>query len=340
MNPSTRRHAALSFALLTFGLLGAISAPAAAERPAADDPPAFVLETAGGRQQAGTGTYCWAGVCVRKIGVLTEPSPLTTESPISATLRLEAEDAPTSLSGAIYPVTERDTVDSGEGWRAWRPSGEGAALAVDPALEQPLTLELAPGWYLLQLVAIWERAEPERDDVIYGFFLEVVTSANPTPTATVEPTPSTPEEPPAVELVLPDGMVPFRLGSHCWVSFCGDTFAAITQAEPLSLRSPLSGTLRVAGDELPNQLGVRAYRVSWDEQLRGGDDWLAWPWRNVPFRRLDNRLEQPVSLALAPGLHVVELLATWPGEAPRDASYGLLVRVDGPIYLPFAAHGP
>jgi hypothetical protein len=195
MNPSTRRHATLSLVLLAIGPLVLVAAPAAAERPGADEPPAFVLETAGGRQQAGTGTYCWAGVCVRKIGVLTEPSPLTTESPISATLRLEAEDAPTSLSGAIYPVTERDTVDSGEGWRAWRPSAQGGALSLEAALEQPLSLDLAPGWYLVQLVAIWERAEPERDDVIYGFFLEVVATADPTPTPTAGATPATPNGP-------------------------------------------------------------------------------------------------------------------------------------------------
>jgi len=271
-------------------------------------------------QTAGVGTFCWGGGCVRKVGILTAVHPLVVTSPLSGTLALGLDAAPSHLALAVYPVTEEDQVASGDDFRAWRPRQEGRQETVERKVEQPLRLVRDPGMYVLQLVAVWEGEG--RGDVIYGFLVEFEAERS---------------NPPPLAVTIGGAAHDARLGSYCWDGLCADTFAAITQAVPVRARAPLTLTLTLGLADPPAELGYRLFPVARAEALRSGEDWIAWPWKNVPFTRLAHTQSQALRLPGRSGWHVLEFLVRWEGRDRGDASYGLLLDLTGPVYLPLAA---
>jgi len=148
------------------------------------------------------------------------------------------------------------------------------------------------------------------------------------------------EVPPAASLEIEGIMHPLRLGSYCWDGLCSDTFGIVTDDQALRLSSPITGTLRLAIPDPPENVRLWAVRVAPTEAIRRGEDWIVWPWKIEPARAhvLAPAVEQQVRIDLPAGLYALLLSADWP-DRRGDASYGLLVEVDGPVYLPLAEVG-
>ena len=127
------------------------------------------------------------------------------------------------------------------------------------------------------------------------------------------------------------------IGDNCWKEenqtsgLCADYKGKITPTEPLLTRSPFTALLRLPLQEPPEELELRTFRVTDDEELRGFTDGvLVWSIKGNALNSYKRSLESEpeFNLSLPPGLYVLNVFAKWEGKG--DVSYGFLVQVNDP----------
>ena len=177
-------------------------------------------------------------------------------------------------------------------------------------------------------------------------------SALPSPTITTAPAPTTPPTGNTVsgqdparegpELAPPPAVLEIGgqeqvsgIGTYCWteptggdtaVSVCADMAGIPTAEEPLVAGSPFTATVRLAPEEMPDDLLLEIIPVT------DKDEFEEWPagWRGWVFKKgerysLPLEREPSIELSLEAGLYVLNLSGRW--QAGGDASYGFLVEV-------------
>lgn len=139
-------------------------------------PPPATLVVEGASQVSGIGTFCWtsdamAGICADYMGVPTPAEPLQVNSPLSATLELEVEGAPSTLHLDVFRVSaEMDQLPENPDSASWpfpRESELRRDLPLGPSAQFEFSLD--PGLYVLSVFAAWD----DLGDVNYGFLVEV-----------------------------------------------------------------------------------------------------------------------------------------------------------------------
>lgn len=137
-------------------------------------PPPATITINSATQVAGIATYCWqegnSGLCADAAGVATPQEPLRTSAPVSVTLRLPLDIAPSTLFLDVQPVTPADHIEStAQGYQWWNiyPSETRRDLPLQQV--QDINLQVAPGQYVILVQASWQGI----GDVTYGFFVQV-----------------------------------------------------------------------------------------------------------------------------------------------------------------------
>jgi len=125
------------------------------------------------------------------------------------------------------------------------------------------------------------------------------------------------------------------IGDNCWkvenetFSACADYAGIITPAEPLLTSSPFTALLRLPLQELPEELYLRTFRVTDDDELKEyGQGVRVWRPKgnaiNIYKRPLEP--EPEFNLSLASGLYVFSVGAEWKDKG--SVTYGFLVHVN------------
>lgn len=155
------------------------------EPATADEPPPGTLVSEAGSVELGLGSYCWSppllsgnpAVCADAIGIITSPEDLTAAA--GETLRITGEPGtlpwpPMTIEAAtLWPAPE-EPIDTGAGYRAWQPDGDGQKLDTEETTgEHRVTLpdDLAPGRYLLSL--FYSAGENRGSDAMYGALIVI-----------------------------------------------------------------------------------------------------------------------------------------------------------------------
>jgi Tol biopolymer transport system component/heat shock protein HslJ len=106
-----------------------------------------------------------------------------------------------------------------------------------------------------------------------------------------------------------------------------DAFAILTQAEPLSLESPIQARLRLPVPVTPSQLDLELYIVTDLDSAPANGDTRRWNLSSGEQIPLPLENDPQFSLNLDTGLYVLHLQAVWEGLG--DASYGFLLEIRG-----------
>ena len=137
-------------------------------------PPPATITINSATQIAGIATYCWqegnTGLCADAVGVATPREPLRTNAPVSVTLRLPLDKAPSNLFLDVQAVTLADRIEStAQGYQWWNIYRSETRRDLLLQQVQDINLQVDPGQYVMLVQANWEGI----GDVTYGFFVEV-----------------------------------------------------------------------------------------------------------------------------------------------------------------------
>jgi hypothetical protein len=140
-------------------------------------PPDAVLVIGEIAQRSGIGAYCWvktggpvagAAYCGDDEEVTTSAAPLTAFSPLTASLRLPLQPAPTEVQLQVLRVTDQDRLNTTPGGIRWR-SHLATPVTLEATITQEIDLKLDPGLYVWRVSARWDRV----GNVVYGFLINV-----------------------------------------------------------------------------------------------------------------------------------------------------------------------
>jgi hypothetical protein len=140
--------------------IGSVAAPPQSTLP--DVPGATLVTADGARVEAGTASYCWAGVCADSQSIVTNVEPVALSRNDGFSISFEAGTPDATTSAWVEAAGAQSAVSpAGRSW-----SGLMVKLERDePGAPLP---ELSAGRYVLVVQAFWEG----RGDVTYGFYVE------------------------------------------------------------------------------------------------------------------------------------------------------------------------
>jgi hypothetical protein len=162
--------ALLPLAAAPRAVAGPVQQPTATPRPPGQEkPPPLLLEQNATVTPFRLGTYCWDGLCADTFAAITAPEPLRVGRPVLAgRLSLRYTTPPTQLSLGWYPVTWADVERRGDDWIAW-PLRQGRERALQPALQQDVSIDLYPGLNVVIVFGGWGQLA----DAMYALLVEV-----------------------------------------------------------------------------------------------------------------------------------------------------------------------
>lgn len=151
--------------------------------------------------------------------------------------------------------------------------------------------------------------------------------ATETPTEPAERGPANDTEPAPATLTVNDQSRLGGIGTYCWAKICADMIGIPTMPEPMEAESPVTATLILPFERVPETVHLSVYAATTDAELDESARGYRWwrPEQELKTQPLKPALEQDVTLDLEPGLYVVNVFAAV--ENAGDVSYGFLLEV-------------
>jgi hypothetical protein len=154
------------------------SAPGFDVAPGDVRPPPAELTIGDQTQTSAIGTYCWrsvddagtgVGLCADMLGIMTPRDSLAVPpGPFTAELALPLDVPPSTLVLWVYPAAGQPSDLDNTDTLAWQPT-DGERYDLELSATPAVTLDLAPGLYVLAVFAQWQ----DMGDVMYGYLVQV-----------------------------------------------------------------------------------------------------------------------------------------------------------------------